>query len=238
MSTRSKVVYWIAGIAGGLFLAAVIFMGYGLHVAFPDPGPTPVPRTTPAPGSTFDYALWPAPRDAHAATSPRDVARSFVEDFIGVEKPALGAFEQGDARSGDVLVYRRGEDGRRMSTVIATIALRQLDGHAWHVIAASSREVQIRTPDQSLGRISSPLTIAGEGIGQEGNVVLSLHAAFDPKPLAQKPITAGALTPAPFSGVLDFDRPPTPTGAIVARATQPLPGADAFAALPIRFATE
>ena len=35
--------------------------------------------------------------------------------------------------------------------------------------------------------IASPVLIAGKGVGFEGNVVLRVHAAFDPKPLAESP---------------------------------------------------
>jgi len=96
--------------------------------------PTPTTRAT-----MFDNALWPDPAHAVVESSPAEVARSFVEDFVGMASPAFGEFQQGDTRSGEIPMFLVGEDGRaRKDEVLATIALRQLDGRRWFVIAAFS----------------------------------------------------------------------------------------------------
>ena len=87
-----------------------------------------------------------------------------------------------------------------------------------------------------LSEIASPVTIAGTGVGHEGNIILRVHAAFDPEPLVRVPTTAGAMEKAPFSEALRFEPPAGEAGVIVAQAGQPLPGADAFVAYPVRFA--
>lgn len=197
--------------------------------------PTTPTSSTPA-ASDLDGALWPDPARATEEATPADVARSFVEDFIGIKNPAFGDFQQGDSRSGEVQVMRRGENGTVLKDrAIATIAVRQLDGVRWFVIAAMSDDIEIEDPGVP-AQITSPVRIAGRGMGFEGNVVLGVHAAFDPKPLAEKPVIAGSTKLEPFSAQLAFERPPGATGAIVARSGGGLAGADPFAAIGVRFA--
>ncbi len=194
--------------------------------------------TAPAPPAALDQALWPAPADARPATAPRAVARSFVEDFVGVDNPAIGAFQEGEPRAGEVPVMRRGENGRATDRVIATVVVRQLDGERWFVTGALSDEIEVTRPEVR-SEISSPVTIAGTGVGHEGNIVLRVHTAFDPQPLGLDPVTAGAMQQEPFSAQLAFRRPAdanADTGAIVARAVQPVAGSDAFVAFAVRFA--
>lgn len=207
--------------------------------AVPAATTTPPTATAPAgkPGDErFDTALWPAPADARHTSTPIEVARSFVEDFVGMQNPAFGEFQQGDAQSGEVAMLLRGEDGRvREDRVLTTIALRRLDGRRWFVIAANSDRVEIQTPPVS-GEVASPLRVAGRGAGFEGNLVVRLHAAFDPEPLAEQPAQAGQATVEPFSATLEFERPPTSAGAIVVRDGGGLDAAAyAFAATGIRF---
>ena len=216
--------------------AAVLVAAFSLVACGEDDGPSTTASTATAPPPAEQpNALWPSPEEARHTMTPGDVARSFAEDFIGVRRPALGEFQQGDSRSGEIAVMRRGENGHPTQRVIATIALRQLDGKRWFVIAAFSDEVEVTEP-KLLEPVSSPVRIAGEGVGHEGNVVLRLHNAFDPEPLTQKAVIAGAIRREPFEAELTFGTPATAAGAIVARATQPLAGSDAFAAFPIGFA--
>jgi hypothetical protein len=165
MSTRSKVAYWIAGIAGALVLAAMMLMSYGLSKAFPPPA-----KGTPDP--PLNHVLWPDPATARVSTSASEVARELVTDFIGVRRPALGRFApaEGFADNGEVPVYSR------------------------------------------------------------GHIDLRVHAAFDPEPLGERSVPAGAAHRAPFSGVVAFTPPAGTAAVIVARA------GDAFAARRMSFA--
>ena len=132
-------------------------------------------------------------------------------------------------------VLRRGEDGRPTDRVIATVVVRQLDGERWFVTAALSDEIEVTKPEV-LSEIASPVTIAGTGVGHEGNIILRVHAAFEREPLVRVPATAGAMEKAPFSEALRFERPSSDAGVIVAQASQPVAGSDAFVAYPVRFA--
>lgn len=221
--------------AAAVLCAGLLLAGCGDDEAG---GPTASATTTapaPAPPSGLDQALWPAPADAQRDTTPRAVARAFVEDFVGVKNPALGEFQEGEPRAGEVPVLRRGEDGRATDRVIATVVVRQLDGERWFVTAALSDEIEMTTPEV-LSEIASPVTVAGTGVGHEGNIILRVHVAFDPKPLVRVATTAGAMEKAPFSEALRFERPAGDAGVIVARAGQPVAGSDAFVAYPVRFA--
>ena len=193
--------------------------------------------TLPTALGTFDNALWPDPAAATERATPAEVARSFVEDFIGMPSPAFADFEQGDARSGEIPMLLVGEDGRAQpDRVQASIALRQLDGKRWFVIAASSEQIRIDTPEV-FDEISSPVTIDGEGRGFESNLVVSVRAAFERKPLVEEPTAAGNTELAPFSTTLAFERPTATTGAIVVRDGGGLDGVgNAFAATAVRFA--
>ena len=167
-----------------------------------DPPPPATSTATTPPPSALDGALWPDPAVATPETSPREVGRSFIVDFLRMENPPLGAFQQGDSRSGEVQVFQRGEGGTvREDRVISTIALRQLDGRRWFVIAAFGDEVQIGAPD-ALATISSPVTVAGQARGYEGNIGVRVYAAFDPKPLVEQGVAAGNMEIEPFSDEL------------------------------------
>ena len=201
------------------------------------PTATAPATTATTPATNLDGALWPDPAVATETATPVDVARSFVEDFVGMERPAFGDFQQGDSRSGEVPMFLVGEDGTpREDQVLASIAVRQLDGRRWFVIAAGSDRVQIDAPDV-LEAISSPVTVTGSGFGFESNLAVSVRAAFEREPLAEAGTAAGDRAPKPYTATLEFERPATPTGAIVVRDGGGLDGVPyAFAAVAIRFA--
>jgi hypothetical protein len=198
---------------------------------------TTATKTATTPASDFDGAIWPDPADATEAATPVDVARSFVEDFLGMENPAFGEFQEGDARSGEVPMLLVGEDGKpRADRVLASIAVRQLGGARWFVIAAGSDQVEISSPDV-FEAISSPVTVTGNGFGFESNLTVSVRAAFEPEPLAEEGTAAGDRAPRPFSQALTFERPATATGSIIVRDGGGADGVPyAFAAVAIRFA--
>lgn len=195
---------------------------------------------TAPPVTTFDNALWPDPAVATKRETPREVARSFIEDFLDMTEPALGEFQQGDTQSGEVQVYLRGEDGRvRTDRVIANVALRRLDGERWFVIAAFSDDIELARPrageSEVMPTISSPVRIAGEAVGYEGNVDVLLHEAFEPAPIAKTQTTAGAMQKEPYSIDLAFERPRSGTGAIVVHTSGAFPSTQPFAVIPVRY---
>ena len=199
------------------------------------------PTATAPPTSTvpesLDYALWPDPADADPKDGPSAVARSFVEDFIGVEDPALGAFQQGDSRSGEISVFRRGENGKPGDKVITTIALRQLgDGR---------RVVRDRGLQRRGRRHQAVLAGRGDLLAGDGRRP-SRRTRGQRRPARPRRLRAQATGPAARDRRCDEARAVLrragvratdgQLGAIVARAAQPLDGSDAFVAFPVRFA--
>ena len=182
-----------------------------------------------------NVAIWP-PSD-QAADDPLAVARSFVADYIGLSgTPELGDLAEGEPGAGEIAVYRRGEDGARLESVLTTLSLRQLDGANWSITSAQSDEVELTAPEP-LATVTSPLTVSGRGRGFEGNVVLEVRAEFATLPLVAEPVIAGSMQELePFSADLTFDPPPTPRGAVVARTGSGIDAANGFAAVAVRFA--
>jgi hypothetical protein len=198
--------------------------------------PTPTPTATPTQTPT-EQALWPDPSAGDAPTEPIDVARSFAEDYVGLESPALGEFRQHDPDEGEVDVHRRGEDGTEQDAVVAVILLRR-QSDRWVITRVTSPEVEIEQP-QPGAEITSPVRIAGRGRGFEGNVLLEVRSAFQPAgadPLASTPVTAGAMGDLePFEAELTFERAAPGEGAILARTGSGIAAANGFAAFPVRF---
>lgn len=204
---------------------------------------TTTTTTTGAPAATAphtptiaDLAVWPAPGSMDQ-DDPVAVARSFVTDYVGLEDPALSEYRAGEPRAGEVEVYRRGEDGRVLDTVVSVISLRKLDGRRWSVTSAQTDQVELETPE-TLDVVRSPLVVRGRGRGFEGNVVVELRAAFTTRPLAREPVTAGSAgTLEPFTARLAFTPPDgAATGALLVRTGSGIAAADGFGALPLRFA--
>jgi hypothetical protein len=184
-------------------------------------------------------AIWP--RVPYCTSDPAAIARSFATKYIGLEDPQIGEFHEDKPRSerpsGKIQIFRRGEDGRRLDTVVSTLTLRVLDdAHYWYVTSAQSPEVELTVPEP-LAAITSPVTVQGHGRGFEGNVVIEVRAAYASAALADRAVTAGSMDALePFSTKLTFTPPAgVSTGAIVAKSGSGIAAADGFAALPVRF---
>ena len=123
-------------------------------------------------------AIWPA-ADVVFVT-PEEAAADFVSAVLIVEgDPALGEFQQGDARSGEIAVLFAGESGDLDPPVeVGILLLRQIgptDG--WYVIAATSDGAMIDTPSALEEVPAGTVTVSGEGRGFEGTLAVS---AFPP----------------------------------------------------------
>lgn len=148
-------------------------------------------------------AIWPAAGVAFA--TPEEAAENFVTEVLGV--PAhLGAFIQGDSRSGEIEVLAPGEgDGAPIARSV--LALRQLGpDDAWFILAALNDNASIAVPESMAEVAAGLLTVEGKARGYEGNVVVTAFLAgeADTK-LDQTNVQAGsAATPEPFTVQLDL----------------------------------
>jgi hypothetical protein len=164
--------------------------------------------------------------------------REFAAQAIGLENPAVGAFQEGEPGAGEVPVHRRGEDGARLPALVATVSVRKLDGEHWFVTSAQSPEVELTSPEP-LAEIRSPVHVAGRGRGFEGNIVLEVRPAFaaaKDEPLARKAVTAGSMAALePFEADLTFTAAPGEMGAVYALTGSGIAAANGFTAIPVRF---
>jgi hypothetical protein len=160
--------------------------------------------STTAPAGLEQPAIWPA--EDVVFPTPEEAAEDFVREVLGVP-PTLGAFQQGDARSGELAVLSPGEGETPTTVVRSTLLLRQLgpdDG--WFVLGAQNDNAVITTPGSSADVPAGELTVSGRARGFEANVVVSAFVAGDAAAELDEEITTGGAleTPEPFTVTLDL----------------------------------
>ena len=161
---------------------------------------TSAPTTAPV---ATQPALWPAP--GVVFTTPEAAASDFVSKVLGVP-PVLGAFQQGDSRSGEIEVFSPGEGGAT-KVPRGLLFLRQLGAAAnWFVIGAGNDAVTIASPQTGDSVPAGPLTVSGMARGFEASVMATAFNAGVADPfLAQQHTMAGNLDQSlPYSVVLDL----------------------------------
>jgi hypothetical protein len=256
---RRRAVLAGAGVAAVVALAVVVpRLGNDGRVSTSDqpapttttvePPSTTTPPTTPAtpsttvspapPAADLDQAMWPDPAGSARYADPVDAARSFVEGFFAVDAP-LSEFRAGEPGVGEVDVFSRDENGQASGRVATTLSLRQLDGQYWWVTAAASASVHIDSP-QPLADVSPPLRVSGRGSGFEGTVIVEVRdRSGSYGELGEGVTIAGAgEVLEPFSVDVDFDRPASSYGIVVAQTDSGLSGVlSGVTAFPVRFST-
>ena len=152
-------------------------------------------------------AIWPA-ADVVFAT-PEEAAADFVSAVLISEgDPALGEFQQGDARSGEIEVLFAGETGDLDPPLPkGVLFLRQIgptDG--WYVIAATSNGAVIDAPSALEEVPAGTVTVSGQGRGFEGTLVVSAFPPGDDATRFDLQIGAGGAFDdlQPYSAELDL----------------------------------
>jgi hypothetical protein len=170
--------------------------------------PSPTTATTAAPSADAS-ALWPAPGSATRFATPEAAARSFATEYLDFEAPVVGAFQAGDARSGEVPVRPR-DPGP-----VTTILVRQLGrGSDWSVLGAATEAIQVTSPTAG-AEIASPVRVAGRAWTFEGNVVVQVRQDGEPGPIGEGFVTGGGSELLPFEGSIPFETPGEPFGAVL-----------------------
>jgi hypothetical protein len=148
-------------------------------------------------------AMWPASNVVF--TTPEDAATNFVETVLGVPA-ALGAFQQGDSRSGEMEVFFPGEGDVKVPVQRGLLLLRQLGPDSgWFVIAAPSRLAAVNVPAALAEVVAGPLTVEGLGRGFEGTVLVSAYVAGEATPVSEVVTSGGPFAePEPFTVSLDL----------------------------------
>ena len=169
----------------------------------PDPTTSAAVSTTATP-QLEQPAIWPA-ADVVFDT-PEAAAADFVTAVLRVP-PTLGAFRQGDQRSGEIDVLSPGEGGGGTPLVRGTLALRRLGADdGWFVISAPNDNASIADPEASSEIAAGLQTVSGRARGFEASVVVSAFEAGDADNQFDQVVTmAGSgLTPEPYEVTLDL----------------------------------
>ncbi len=121
----------------------------------------------------------------------------------------MGAFQQGDSRSGEVPVRPRA-DGP-----VTTVLVRQFgtDG-SWWVIGAGTESITVDTPAR-LAAVSSPMRTTGTALAFEGTVLVKVVADGSAEAIGTGNVMGGGGPAAPFDGSITFTSPGKGRGAVV-----------------------
>lgn len=172
------------------------------------------PTTTVPSDGTYDTAVWPWAGSTRRFTDPVDAARSFAVDYVGFTNPVVGAFQQGDSRSGEIEV-RPETDGP-----VTTVFLRQLGpDNTWWALGSATANIEVDQP-AALSAIDSPVTLKGRASAFEGNVNVTIRVDGTDQPLAEGFVTGSGSsdgTLGPFESAQQFPKAGGRWGAIVFR---------------------
>jgi hypothetical protein len=149
-------------------------------------------------------AIWPA--DDVVFTDPREAAEDFVFQVLGVP-PAVGEFEPGDARSGEIDVFSLGEGPDAEQLVRGRLLLRQLgESGGWFVIGAVNEFASIDVPEPNADVPAGMVTVEGVARGFEATVIVSAFRSGDAEDELDQQLTMGGAfeTPEPFSVEVDL----------------------------------
>ncbi|MBX3286757.1 MAG: Gmad2 immunoglobulin-like domain-containing protein [Acidimicrobiales bacterium] len=162
------------------------------------------PTTAPAPPVLTDeqvaQVVWPDPATESRFTDPMAAATSFAVDLVGFTDPVVGAFQQGDSRSGEIEVRPR-EDGP-----VTTVLVRQVaSDDSWWVIGAITESIEVDEPAQQQ-EITDPVHLAGRARAFEGTVDVRIVADGSADPVGTGFVTGrGDGVLGPFEEDLRFD---------------------------------
>lgn len=165
--------------------------------AAPSVAPTSEPTGGPPAGVDRSTAVWPGAGTPGYA-EPVGAARAFATGFLGFSSPVVGAFQQGDSRSGEVEV-RPVADGP-----VTTVLLRRLSGEdSWSVLGATTDSIRVSSPE-ALAVITSPVTVRGEAWTFEGHVTVQVRQDGSTAPVGEGYVTGGGDAMRPFAGSIPF----------------------------------
>ncbi|HEY5011931.1 MAG TPA: Gmad2 immunoglobulin-like domain-containing protein, partial [Acidimicrobiia bacterium] len=181
------------------------------------PTTTAATTTTTAPSAPW-IAVWPPAGSDDSYGDPVVAARTFATSYLHFVTPVVGAFQQGDSRSGEVPVQPKS------TGPVTTILVRQLgtDG-SWSVLGAATPNIRLTEP-AALAAIGSPVRLRGSSSAFEGTVQVSIRQDDVAKPLTEGFVTGGSLAMGPFDSTFTFPAPTSSYGAIVLDTISPETG--------------
>ena len=164
------------------------------------------PATVPVDTSS---AVWPS-ASGPVYRTPVAAARGFAVDFVGFTSPIVGAFRQGDARSGEVDVRAKANGP------VTTVFVRQLGGDGrWFVLGSATGNIRLASPG-ALDEVASPVRLRGTSTAFEANVSVEVRQDGARQPIGTGFVMGGSMGEmGPFDGTVSFRRPTAEAGAIV-----------------------
>lgn len=169
------------------------------------------PTSTSAPSAAQpEEAVWPFAATATRFQDPVAAATSFASDYLGFVAPVVGAFRQGDTRSGEVAIRPLASGPE------TTVLVRQLTADdSWWVIGAATDNISLTSPE-TLSAITSPVTVSGQSTAFEATVNVEIRQDGTTEPLAEDFVMGGSMgTMGPFSKPIDFGPQSADSGAVV-----------------------
>lgn len=157
-----------------------------------------------------DTAIWPFASQRPGYPDPLDAARSFAVTYLGFVDPVIGAFQQGDSRSGEVNVQAT------TTGPVTTVLVRMLtSADTWWVLGASTANIRLESP-AALAAVTSPVVLSGQSTAFEATVNVQIRQDGALTPLAEDVVMGGANGEmGPFSKSVTFAHPSAGAGAIV-----------------------
>ena len=172
-------------------------------------GPSPTTTTIVAQPSA---AVWPFATGPMRFTDPSTAAYSFAVNYVGFNRPIVGTFQRGDARSGEVPV-RATANGP-----VTTVLVRQFGAdNTWWVLGAVSAAIEVTSP-KVLAAVSSPMALSGRSSAFEAIVNVDLRGDASLVSVARTTVRGGSMgVMGPFAKSLRFSSPSAPAGALMLR---------------------
>ncbi len=176
---------------------------------------SPSSRSTVQPAT----AVWPFAASATRYTDPVQAARGFAVDYLGFVDPIIGAFMQGDSRSGEVQV-KASDTGPATTVMVRKLA----PDETWWVLGAATSNLQLQSP-AALASIASPVTLSGQSTAFEATVNFEIREDGTTTPLATGIVMGGANGQmGPFSKAVSFAKPTATRGAVILKTMSPKDG--------------
>lgn len=144
--------------------------------------------------------IFPDPATSRRFDSPESAVHTFVTEVVGMTNPTLGAFQQGDSRSGEIEV--RAFANQTDPTIVL---VRQLEDQTWYVLGGAHASIQPAQPEAG-ATVTSPLALTGQAYAFEGTVGVRVHADGATDPIGSTFVTGrGDGVPGDYEGEVDVE---------------------------------
>lgn len=165
----------------------------------------PTSTTVAASADDVDLAVFPDVAGGERFEDPVALVRAFATQVLGFDTDLeVGELQEGDSRSGEVVVRGETETGRGPDT---TVAVRRISDDSWVVVTAFTESIQLVAPEAGMP-VGSPLELEGSAYAFEGQVDVALYADGEAAPIATTFVTGrGDGVPGEFTGQLEFEVP-------------------------------